>query len=638
MIKEQKARKAVEEARTQESQSKDQGDVANKVGSSNDVVEEKKLDDSSKRSPQNASSSSSAQTANGSSSGGGVIRATTSSSNAKQSMKPVSTTAIAGTPWCVVWTDRGRVFYFNPSTKTSVWERPVELRGRDDVDQMISNPPAIVAIQQQQKAATSSPAHNNTSIDETSCHSIGDASSSTAGSPRMSGSAVKKIKLDIKILSGVTTNQTAPLTTKPAPKTMKKEITSEIEREAAKKRETFPIEERIETFRQMLDEKNVNPASNFPRELSKIVFDPRYLLLTSNERRETFEKYCQEKLEAEQKKRREKIKAVTNDFKQLLAEASLTSRSTFEEFHEKYCKDPRYKALEKTKDREILFDDHLAYLRRKEREERSQQQQQPPPSSSHHGHDRHSHHSRHDRRSHSRHRSSSRSIPRDDGESIYNDILIELITESDLDWHEAKRIMRKHPQWGYVDRLPRDWMEMVFERHLDKIYLRRKEKFLQLLGETKEVTLASDWKDVKRIIREDPRYIKFAGSSDRRCEREFRDFMKRRRATCVDNFKQLLKETTLIDGDTRSKIEESEHQHLIDIIGALRDDKRYLELESISEHRRKILLSYIEELASDKARSKTTSPNESASASAADQLNNNVEQQQPPNDTSQLVE
>jgi transcription elongation regulator 1 len=168
--------------------------------------------------------------------------------------------------------------------------------------------------------------------------------------------------------------------------------------------------------------------------------------------------------------------------------------------------------------------------------------------------------------------------------------------------------MRKHPQWPYLDRLPRDWMEMVFERHLDKIYLRRKEKFQQLLGETKEVTLASEWRDIRRLIREDPRYIKFAGNTDRRCEREFREFIKKRRAICIENFKQLLRETKLIDGNTRRKIEESEHQHLIDIIGSLQDDKRYIELESISEDRRKILLCYIEELASDAARSKTTSP------------------------------
>lgn len=45
---------------------------------------------------------------------------------------------------CVVWTGDGRVFFYNPSARTSVWERPEELVGRFDVTKMISTPPAVV--------------------------------------------------------------------------------------------------------------------------------------------------------------------------------------------------------------------------------------------------------------------------------------------------------------------------------------------------------------------------------------------------------------------------------------------------------------------------------------------------------------
>jgi transcription elongation regulator 1 len=43
--------------------------------------------------------------------------------------RPVSSTPISGTPWCVVWTGDSRVFFYNPSTRTSVWERPEDLTG-----------------------------------------------------------------------------------------------------------------------------------------------------------------------------------------------------------------------------------------------------------------------------------------------------------------------------------------------------------------------------------------------------------------------------------------------------------------------------------------------------------------------------
>jgi transcription elongation regulator 1 len=61
---------------------------------------------------------------------------------AKQRSKPISSTAVPGTPWCVVWTRDKRVFYYNPSEKVSLWERPTILVGRLDVDKLVKEPPA----------------------------------------------------------------------------------------------------------------------------------------------------------------------------------------------------------------------------------------------------------------------------------------------------------------------------------------------------------------------------------------------------------------------------------------------------------------------------------------------------------------
>lgn len=59
--------------------------------------------------------------------------------------RPISSTPISGTPWCVVWTGDGRVFFYNPSTRTSVWERPEDLIERADVDKLISTLPEQLA-------------------------------------------------------------------------------------------------------------------------------------------------------------------------------------------------------------------------------------------------------------------------------------------------------------------------------------------------------------------------------------------------------------------------------------------------------------------------------------------------------------
>merc|ERR1712241_69415 len=56
--------------------------------------------------------------------------------------RPVSSTPVHGTPWCVVWTGDNKAFFYNPSTKTSVWERPPDLIGRADVTEMLRSPAA----------------------------------------------------------------------------------------------------------------------------------------------------------------------------------------------------------------------------------------------------------------------------------------------------------------------------------------------------------------------------------------------------------------------------------------------------------------------------------------------------------------
>ncbi|XP_031427813.1 uncharacterized protein LOC105902382 isoform X2 [Clupea harengus] len=60
---------------------------------------------------------------------------------AAQRAKPVASNPIPGTPWCVVWTGDDQVFFYNPTSRISLWDRPAELVGRADVDKYIQEPP-----------------------------------------------------------------------------------------------------------------------------------------------------------------------------------------------------------------------------------------------------------------------------------------------------------------------------------------------------------------------------------------------------------------------------------------------------------------------------------------------------------------
>ena len=71
---------------------------------------------------------------------------------------------------------------------------------------------------------------------------------------------------------------------------------------AKRERENLPLDERMKQFRDLLTEKDISAFSTWEKELHKIVFDPRYLLLTSKERKTVFEKYVRERADEVRKK------------------------------------------------------------------------------------------------------------------------------------------------------------------------------------------------------------------------------------------------------------------------------------------------------------------------------------------------
>ena len=104
----------------------------------------------------------------------------TEEEKAAQKARPVATNPIPGTPWyasrlishvitlltgrnvlkclllirCVVWTGDDRVFFYNPTTRLSMWDRPEELVGRGDVDKHIQEPPHKRGLEDSKKIGT----------------------------------------------------------------------------------------------------------------------------------------------------------------------------------------------------------------------------------------------------------------------------------------------------------------------------------------------------------------------------------------------------------------------------------------------------------------------------------------------------
>ena len=287
-------------------------------------------------------------------------------SNADTS-RPVTSLPVSGTPWCVVWTGDGRVFFFNPTTKTSLWQRPPELYNRPDVDLMVTKKPepdengSNNGIEQLNPARVRGESENGSGSEE-------EDEDSKAPPRKKTRQEKKQEKLEEQKRAAESEKKEKA---KPKPKVVDPAI--EAEKKAQETRAQIPLEERKKQFREMMEERNVSANSTFQKELSKIVFDPRYLLLSATERRECFDEYSRERAEIERAERKAKAKEAKENFIKLLEEANLDGKSSYSSFVTKFGKDERFKAVEKNRDREDYFKDFIDELYKKEREEKKKQ-------------------------------------------------------------------------------------------------------------------------------------------------------------------------------------------------------------------------------------------------------------------------
>uniref|UniRef100_A0A0B7AHR3 FF domain-containing protein n=2 Tax=Arion vulgaris TaxID=1028688 RepID=A0A0B7AHR3_9EUPU len=127
----------------------------------------------------------------------------------------------------------------------------------------------------------------------------------------------------------------------------------------------------MKQFRDMLAEKEVSAFSTWEKELHKIVFDQRYLLLTSRERKQVFEQYVKERAEEERREKHRRIKEKKESFRQLMEESKLNGKSSFSDFAAKFGKEERFRAIDKMRDRESMFLDFMSEVRRREKNEKS---------------------------------------------------------------------------------------------------------------------------------------------------------------------------------------------------------------------------------------------------------------------------
>lgn len=160
---------------------------------------------------------------------------------------------------------------------------------------------------------------------------------------------------------------------------------------------------------------------------------------------------------------------------------------------------------------------------------------------------------------------------RDEAMRHFNALLADLVRNPDLTWKEVKKQLRKDNRWESVELLDRDDRERIFNDHIIQLGKKKRDKFREMLSELPQFDLTASWKDIKRQIRDDPRYIKY--NSSEKCEREFREYIRDRTTEAKVSFKELLQECKLITYKSFETVKENP-LHLKEIEDILKNDKR----------------------------------------------------------------
>lgn len=101
---------------------------------------------------------------------------------------------------------------------------------------------------------------------------------------------------------------------------------------------------------------------------------------------------------------------------------------------------------------------------------------------------------------------------RDEAIRNFSALLADLVRNADYTWKEVKKQLKKDHRWEIAEELERDEREKIFNEHINMLTKKKRDKFREMLDEITSLELTSSWKDVKKQIRDDPRYIKFGPS------------------------------------------------------------------------------------------------------------------------------
>ena len=364
------------------------------------------------------------------------------------------------------------------------------------------------------------------------------------------------------------------------------------------------LEECKKLFEELLEEKKVSAFSTWKSELHKIVNDDRYLSLDSNQRKEVFESYCKKRAAAEKLEIQKAKRALQDNYRLLLKECQVNPKTSFIEFSNKFKDDPRFKAIERRRDREDLFDDYLRSIRRQEEKLKYEQEkdrrafftmleslkpkfkkeehltfekakkyfvedkrflkvdskklqrkyfdefldmmQQNKSISTNSIKEREMEVAKNLEKSNQRRKEDRASLEIKEIEETFKAILHDLCKDPEITWQELRSKVHSDQRWPQCLNMKKRMRDELFEGH-QKSLLKKYEEILQQIFKSLNPNFESVWSDeMLTRVSEHENFDKLSKTVIENLETKFDAFMKDIKAQATKDFKELLNETKII--------------------------------------------------------------------------------------------
>eukprot|EP01116_Phalansterium_solitarium_P018177 TRINITY_DN471_c0_g3_i1.p1 TRINITY_DN471_c0_g3~~TRINITY_DN471_c0_g3_i1.p1 ORF type:complete len:857 (-),score=296.05 TRINITY_DN471_c0_g3_i1:81-2651(-) len=544
--------------------------------------------------------------------------------------KNISMHRIGKTKWRLITTDVGAVFYFHITTKESVWQMPTEVvestmgkerkpeptpAAEDDAEAKRKASEAFAGVRAPGRINIAPKVADTTSEEQEAKRQKTDAEPelqppAEPEKPREPTleekvEMFKQMLRDKKITPFSTWDKELPkLAFDPRFKVLpnhadRRAVFDQFVRNRAEE-ERRERREKVNSIRESLRKLLEGEKPRVTHETTVDAFnklaasvDPAFNELTSDDQEKLFkETVLPLRKQVKDKETSEKEQA-KQAFRQLLRESNeLSAAASWSKVKHKVEDDARYRSkLLSSKDREDIFAEMVAELRKAEDDKRREEQRRRAKE------DEIKSSLERDQRERER---GLQKLKFQEALTNFQTMLRERVRDSQASWTRTRKALEADARF-HSEELTPEHKEEAFREHCNSILQEQRNDFMTLLNEvalTEKINLTTtNYEMIKHLINEDPRYM-LLDSQERR--QVFSQFLDNLRNKLLHSFRELLvesKNTGMIT--SKSALSGPKLEHLKDL---MKRDKRYTALDPIPDERDRWLTGYIKAVIEGKER------------------------------------